>query len=94
MSEIQYNFSANNNSIETINSAIQQIGAVREDIGNLFNVLLTVYTGSGATAMNQAQQNIDSKLDDMLNNMTATQKQAAEQQATMQALDNANAAAF
>jgi hypothetical protein len=94
MSEILYNFGANNASLDDVNSNINAIQEVRSDINNLFSVLATVYEGAGATALNQAHQNIDSMLDDMLNNMAITQKQAADQQAAMQALDNQNAAAF
>jgi hypothetical protein len=94
MSEILYNFGANNSSLDDVNSNINAIQEVRSDINNLFSVLATVYEGAGATALNQAHQNIDSMLDDMLNNMAITQKQAADQQAAMQALDNQNAAAF
>jgi hypothetical protein len=94
MSEILYNFGANNASLDDVNSNINAVQEVRSDINNLFSVLATVYEGAGATALNQAHQNIDSMLDDMLNNMAITQKQAADQQAAMQALDNQNAAAF
>jgi|GEM_PF-4653532 hypothetical protein len=94
MSEILYNFGANNASLDDVNSNINAIQEVRSDINNLFSVLATVYEGAGATALNQAHQNIDSMLDDMLNNMAITQQQAADQQAAMQALDNQNAAAF
>jgi hypothetical protein len=94
MSEILYNFGANNASLDDVNSNINAVQEVRSDINNLFSVLATVYEGAGATALNQAHQNIDSMLDDMLNNMAITQQQAADQQAAMQALDNQNAAAF
>jgi uncharacterized protein YukE len=94
MSEILYNFGANNASLDDVNSNINSIQEVRSDINNLFSVLATVYEGAGATALNQAHQNIDSMLDDMLSNMSITQKQAQDQQAAMQALDQQNAAAF
>jgi hypothetical protein len=94
MSEILYNFGANNASLDDVNSNINSVQEVRSDINNLFSVLATVYEGAGATALNQAHQNIDSMLDDMLNNMAITQQQAQDQQAAMQALDNQNAAAF
>jgi hypothetical protein len=94
MSEILYNFGANNSSLDDVNSNINAVQEVRSDINNLFSVLATVYEGAGATALNQAHQNISNMLDDMLNNMAITQQQAQDQQATMQALDNQNAAAF
>ncbi|BBX65625.1 hypothetical protein MSAS_47990 [Mycobacterium saskatchewanense] len=94
MSEILYNFGANNASLDDVNSNINSIQEVRSDINNLFSVLATVYEGAGATALNQAHQNIDSMLDDMLNNMSITQQQAQDQQAAMQALDQQNASAF
>lgn len=94
MSEILYNFGANNSSLDSVNSNINAIQQVRSDINNLFGVLATVYEGAGATALTQAHQNIDSMLDDMLNNMAITGQQASDQQAAMQALDNQNASAF
>jgi hypothetical protein len=94
MSEILYNFAANNSSLDDVNSNINAIQEVQSDITNLFNVLATVYEGAGAAALNQAHQSINSMLEDMLNNMAITQKQASDQQAAMQALDQQNASAF
>lgn len=94
MSEILYNFSANNSSLDDVTSLVAGIQEVRSDIANLFNVLATVYEGAGATALTQAHQNLDSMLDDVLNNMAISQQQAQEQQAAMQALDAQNASAF
>jgi uncharacterized protein YukE len=94
MSEILYNFGANNASLDHVNSNINAIQQVRSDINNLFSVLATVYEGAGATALTQAHQSIDSMLDDMLNNMAITGQHASDQQAAMQALDNQNASAF
>jgi uncharacterized membrane protein YdfJ with MMPL/SSD domain len=94
MSEILYNFGSNNASLDDVNSNVQGVQEVRSDITNLFNVLATVYEGAGATALNQAHQNIDNMLDDLLNNMSITGQQASEQQSLMQQLDNQNAAAF
>ncbi|MCV7031009.1 hypothetical protein [Mycobacterium sherrisii] len=94
MSEILYNFASNNSSLDDVTSLVNGIQEVRSDIANLFNVLGTVYEGAGATALSQAHQNLDSMLDDVLNNMAISQKQAQDQQAAMQALDAQNAAAF
>ncbi|MEE6178380.1 hypothetical protein [Mycobacterium sp. 050134] len=94
MSEIFYNFGANNASLDDVNSNINSIQEVRSDISNLFSVLATVYEGAGATALNQAHSNIDAMLNDMLDNMAITQQQAQDQQAAMQALDQQNASAF
>jgi len=94
MSEIHYNFGANNSSLDDVGSLVSGVQEVRSDITNLFNVLGTVYEGAGATALKQAHQNLDAMLDDLLNNMAITQKQAQDQQAAMQALDQQNASAF
>ena len=94
MSEILYNFGANNASLSDISSLVNGIQGIRSDINNLFSVLGTVYEGAGATALQQAHTNIDTMLDEMLQNMTITQQQAQDQQAAMQALDQHNAAAF
>ena len=91
---INYNFASNNQSLDDINSMINAIQEVRQDISNLFNVLGDVYGGAGASALNQAHQNLNNQLDDVLNNTAITQQQAMQQQATMQALDQSNAAAF
>lgn len=94
MSDILYNFGQNNSSLEDITSGISGIQDARTEIATLFGVLLTVYEGQGADALNQAHQNIDSMLDDVLNNMSVTQQQAQEQQELMHALDAQNAAQF
>ena len=94
MSEILYNFAANNSSLDDINGNISGIQEVRSDIDNVFNILATVYEGEGATALGQAHQKFSAMLDDALNNASNTQKFAQDQQDAMQALDRANAAAF
>ena len=91
---ILYNFGANNASLDDVTSLVGGIQEVRSDINNLFSVLGTVYEGSGATALQQAHHNLDSMLDDALQNMAQTQQQAQDQQAAMQALDNQQASAF
>ncbi|WP_396912346.1 hypothetical protein [Mycolicibacterium sp.] len=71
--------------------AIQEVGA---DIQSIFQALSTVYEGDGATALNQAHQEVNNMLDEALNTVVNTQKQAQDQQDAMQAMDKANAAAF
>jgi len=94
MSEILYNFAANNSSLDDVNSNLAAIQEVGSDINNVFSILATVYEGDGATAMNQAHQSVSTMLDDALNDAGNTQKMAQDQQHTMQALDRANAAQF
>jgi uncharacterized protein YukE len=92
--EILYNFGSNNASLDDINSRIHDIQEVRGDINSIFNTLATVYEGEGAQALHQAQLKVGAMLDEALNNTANTQKQALDQQAAMQAMDRANAAAF
>jgi hypothetical protein len=94
MSEILYNFGANNSSLDDINGHISAIHEVRADIDNVFGLLATVYEGEGAAALGQAHQKFSAMLEDALNDSTNTQKFAQDQQDAMQALDRANAAAF
>jgi len=94
MSEILYNFAANNSSLHDVNSNLQAIQEARSDIDNVFSILATVYEGDGATAMNQAHQKVSAMLDDAVNDAANTQKFASDQQDAMQALDRANAAQF
>jgi hypothetical protein len=91
---ILYNFGANNAAIDQVNGNINSVQTVRTDIDNLFNILGTVYEGRGADALQQAHTGVSNMLDDMLQNMSVTQQQAADQQAAMQALDNQQAAQF
>ena len=57
MSEILYNFTANNSSLDDISGNIIGHSTKSEaDIDNVFNILATVYTGEGATALEQAHQ--------------------------------------
>lgn len=94
MTEIHYNFNANASSLDDVTSLVNGIHDVRTDINNLFKVLGTVYEGAGATALQNAHQGLDSMLDDVLQNMAITQKQAQDQQQAMQQLDQQNASAF
>ena len=94
MSEILYNFGQNNASLEDVNSQLQAIQEVRSDIESIFNTLASVYEGEGSAALNQAHIKVSTMLDEALNTAANTQQQALDQQAAMQAMDRANAAAF
>lgn len=94
MSEIQYNFAANNASLDEVNTHISGIAEVRADIANLFSILHTAYDGDGAAALEHAHQGVDRMLEDALTDASNTQKFAQDQQDTMQALDRSNAADF
>ena len=94
MSDILYNFAANNSSIDDVNKNLAALDEVRSDVNNVFTILASVYEGDGATAMNQAHQKVSAMLDDAVNDATNTQKAAQDQQDAMQALDRANAAQF
>jgi ElaB/YqjD/DUF883 family membrane-anchored ribosome-binding protein len=94
MSEILYNFGQNFTSLEDVNGAVQAIQEVRADIATIFTTLATVYEGEGSVALNQAHVKVSEMMDEALNNVANTQAQAMDQQAAMQAMDRANAAAF
>ena len=91
---ILYNFGANAGHLEDITGMTNAIQEVREDIHTIFTTLAEVYEGDGATALNQAHQEVNNMLDEALNTVVNTQKQAQDQQDAMQAMDKANAAAF
>jgi uncharacterized protein YukE len=94
MTEINYNFAANNSTLDDVTSLVGGIQEVQNDVNNLFAVLYTVYEGAGASALQQSQQALNGMLEDVLQNMTVTGQQASEQQQAMQALDAQNAAQF
>jgi hypothetical protein len=94
MSEILYNFGQNFTSLEDVSGSVQAIQSVRGDIATIFNTLATVYEGEGSAALNQAHIKVSTMMDEALNNVANTQQQAMDQQAAMQAMDRANAAAF
>jgi flagellar hook-basal body complex protein FliE len=94
MSEILYNFGQNANSLGDINGHLNATQEIRGDIDGIFNTLATVYEGEGSMALNQAHIKVSQMLDEALNNVLNTQKQAQDQQDAMQAMDRANAAAF
>jgi uncharacterized protein YukE len=94
MSDILYNFSQNNASLGDVNHGINGINQARDDIANVFNVLIPLYEGQGATALQEAHRNFDNMLQDIVQNMAVTQSQAQDQQDMMQQLDAQNAAAF
>ncbi|WP_301123804.1 MULTISPECIES: hypothetical protein [Mycolicibacterium] len=91
---ILYDFGANAGHLEDITGMANAIQEVRADIQQIFTTLGTVYGGDGATALNQAHHEVDNMLDEALNTVVVTQKQAQDQQDAMQAMDRANAAAF
>lgn len=92
--EILYNFAANASSIDDINSSISAVNEVKDDIAKVFTALSVAYEGQGASALQQAHNDLNNMLDDALNNSSNTQKFAQDQQEAMQALDQANASAF
>jgi uncharacterized protein YukE len=94
MTEILYNFAANNSALTDITGYIQAIGQTREDIDGIFNTLSTVYEGEGAAALNVARTKVSTMLEEVLNDIHRSQQQAQDQQDAMQALDRANAADF
>lgn len=91
---IVYDFTSNAQSLDDITGMAQQIEGVRQDIETIFKALGEVYLGDGATALGQAHIEINTMLDEALNSLVTTQKQAQDQQDVMQAMDKANAAAF
>ncbi|SUA31514.1 Uncharacterised protein [Mycolicibacterium fortuitum] len=91
---ILYDFGANAGHLEDITGMANAIQEVRQDIQQIFQALGEVYTGEGATALNTAHHEVDNMLDEALNTVVVTQKQAQDQQDAMQAMDRANAAAF
>jgi uncharacterized protein YukE len=94
MSEILYNFGANAASLQDISGSVNAIQEVRADIEGIFNTLAEVYEGDGAVALNQAHVKVSQMMDEALNNVANTQRQAQDQQDAMQAMDRANASAF
>jgi hypothetical protein len=87
MSEIHYHFSVNNSSPEDVTSHVTGVDEVRSDIATLINLLETVYEGSGAVALRQAHQSLDSMLGDVLHDMAVTQQQAQDQRQAKRTLD-------
>ena len=94
MSEILYNFAANNSSLEDINSNYRDVQEVKDDIASIFATLMHYYQGEGAASLHQAQMHLNGMLEEALDTTAHTQRQAQEQQEVMQALDRANAASF
>jgi|tagenome__1003787_1003787.scaffolds.fasta_scaffold19429927_2 hypothetical protein len=94
MSEILYNFSANNSALDEISRGIADLEQANDDIDTVFKTLGTVYTGQGAAALNTQHTMISTKIGDHLDAMRKTQQGAQDQQDHMQALDRSNAAQF
>lgn len=53
-----------------------------------------MYTGDGAAALDQARIEVNNMMEEALNNVANTQKQAIDQQDAMHAMDRANSLAF
>jgi|SoiMethySBSTD1v2_1073268.scaffolds.fasta_scaffold551337_2 uncharacterized protein YukE len=91
---ILYNFEANNSHLDDIHGHMQDIDSIKEDISHIFTTLGQHYEGQGSESLLAAHGQIHSALDEHLNTMMTTHRQAGEQQETMQALDRAHAADF
>lgn len=94
MSEILYNFAANNSALQDISKGIAALEQANDDINTVFATLATVYTGAGASGLNTQHTVISTKIDDHLTAMRQTQKGAQAHQDDMHALDRHNAAQF
>jgi uncharacterized protein YukE len=94
MSEIFYNFTANNGSIENILGGVGKMVDLQGQIQVVFTQLQTVYGGKGSEALRDYASRIDGEMTETIDAMRIAQNEAGNQQQMMQALDQANAAEF
>jgi uncharacterized protein YukE len=94
MSEILYNFAANNSALEDITGNVAAMEQAKDELNDIFNVLSTVYTGQTATDWHARQQALSSQFEGCLADVRRSQTDAQAQQDAMQALDNHNAASM
>lgn len=94
MGTIAYNFEANRESLEFINSHLNEINVIRTDIATMFTKIAEVYQGSGQEGLSEAERHVGHMLDECLEVTANLQKMANEQQDIMQALDIKHGSSF
>jgi hypothetical protein len=87
MSEILYNFEANNGHIEDMSGHLNSIEGIRTDIAHLFNTLLSYYDSDSGQDLTARARQIDQELEGHVNEAKGTQTGASDQQELMHGLD-------
>jgi uncharacterized protein YukE len=94
MTEIAYNFGANEETLEHIQRAINDIRSIHEDVDTIFKTLPDLYIGQQADALQEQHHDINNKLQSLLHELESTRSAAVDQQHEMQALDSQLAGGF
>lgn len=92
--QITYNHGAIDSALSDQQSYLNAAQAAREEIAQMFNGLLEIYTGEAATTLGKVKSQIDTLLIDAFNDMDDSTKHATNQNQLMRDLDLKNAGLF
>jgi uncharacterized protein YukE len=94
MTEMNYVFPANYGSLSDIGDLQAGIQSVGDDIQQIYTQLQDAYDGDAATELYRVFNNFTNEINETIQNMAITGKEAQDQQDLMQALDKQNASQF
>ncbi|OBA78576.1 hypothetical protein A9W99_23155 [Mycobacterium sp. 1164966.3] len=90
---IKYNFEANYSTLDAIRSITADAEQMRTEIDGLFNALTSgPYTGHAPEEINGLRVRFSQEMDEIIQDLHATQVRAVDQNQLVQDLDNSQAA--
>ncbi|OBK18455.1 hypothetical protein [Mycobacterium asiaticum] len=90
---IKYNFEANYNTLDVIRSITADAEQMRTEVDGLFNTLTSgPYTGHAPEEINALRLKFSQEMDEIIQDLHATQVRAVDQNQLVQDLDNSQAA--
>ncbi|WKG03104.1 hypothetical protein [Mycolicibacterium sp. HK-90] len=87
MSNINYQYAANNSSLDDIQGMTNNAQAMRDEVNQVFTALQGVYEGEAAAMLFQKQTQILEQMDAILNEITQTRSGGNQSQEDAAALD-------
>ena len=94
MDTIRYDYAANFDGLDAIQSTLNDAHAMREEVHKVFEVLLTVYEGQAADALQQRHIEVSGMMDSIIQDIEATRAGGSQQQDDIRALDSGLAGNF
>ncbi|MGV9801801.1 hypothetical protein ACWDTP_27525 [Mycobacterium sp. NPDC003449] len=86
--KIHYDYGSNHDALDAIQGVLNDAQALREEVGKVFNVLLSVYEGEAAMALHQKQLQISNVMDGIIQDIASTRSRGSDQQHETAALDS------
>ena len=93
-STIKYDFASNHQFLDTLDAGHNDALALQAEVDNVFKILLSVYEGDGAIALQAAHQDLRGLMETAVQDMSDVNRRGRDQQEMMHAMDRSNAAQF